>query len=76
MYRSRLVPRAMSVFGLVGGPLVCASGVAVLLGVITAGSAGQGIATLPEVIWEASLGLYLAIRGFRPAPILAADGGR
>src|SRR3712207_9328708 len=38
MYRSGLVPRRMAVLGLVGGPLVCASGAAVVLGIIEAGS--------------------------------------
>ncbi len=38
MYRSALVPRPMAVLGLIGGPLIIASGVAVLLGVIEAGS--------------------------------------
>jgi len=37
MYRSALVPRRMAVLGLVGGPLVIASGVGVLFGVIEAG---------------------------------------
>lgn len=71
MYRSRLVPRAMSVLGLVGGPLVCASGIAVMFGLIEAGSVGQFIATIPEIAWEASLGIYLTVKGFKPAPILA-----
>src|SRR3712207_6407807 len=34
MYKSALVPRAMAVLGLIGGPLVMASGVAILVGVI------------------------------------------
>src|SRR3712207_1044567 len=38
MYRSALVPRGLAVVGLIGGTGVCASGVAVLLGVIEAGS--------------------------------------
>jgi hypothetical protein len=45
MYRSALVPRGMAVVGLIGGPLVTASGVAVLFGVIEAGSVWQAIAT-------------------------------
>src|SRR5207247_7024868 len=57
MYRSGLVPRPMAVLGLVGGPLVCASGIAVLFGVLAPGSAGQAIATLPEAAWELSLGI-------------------
>jgi hypothetical protein len=66
MYRSGLVPRRMAMLGLVGGPLVCASGVAVLFGAIGRGSAWQGIATVPEIAWELSLGVYLIAKGFRP----------
>jgi hypothetical protein len=73
MYRSSLVPRGMAMLGLVGGPLVCASGIAVLFGVFEAGSAGQVIPTIPEILWEASLGIYLTIKGFKPSPITAMD---
>jgi len=65
MYRSALVPRRMAMLGLVGGPLVCASGLAVLFDVIQPGSAGQAIATIPEFAWELSLGIYLTANGFR-----------
>jgi hypothetical protein len=70
MYRSGLVPRGMAILGLIGGPLIIASGTAVMFGVFEAGSAWQGIATIPEFLWEASLGLYLTFRGFKPSPIL------
>ena len=70
MYRSGLVPRRMAMLGLVGGPLICVSGVAVLFGAIELGSVAQGIATIPEFLWELSLGLYLIVKGFRPSPIL------
>jgi Domain of unknown function (DUF4386) len=73
MYRSGLVPRAMPVLGLVGGPLIFASGIAILFGVFDAGSAWQGIATIPEFLWELSLGIYLIVKGFRPSPIIAMD---
>jgi hypothetical protein len=73
MYRSGLVPRRMAMLGLVGGPLVCASGIAVLLDAIEPGSAGQGIATIPEFLWELSLGIYLTVKGFKPSPILSGD---
>jgi hypothetical protein len=63
----------MAVLGLVGGPLVCASGIAVMFGVFEAGSAWQLIATLPEIAWELSLGIYLTVKGFRPSPIIAMD---
>ena len=71
MYRSGLVPRRMAVLGLVGGPLICASGIAVLFGVIEPGSPAQFVATVPEIAWEASLGVYLTVKGFKAsAPVL------
>jgi hypothetical protein len=75
MYRSGLVPRGMAVLGLVGGPLICLSGIAALLGVIEPGSPAQAIATAPEFAWEASLGIYLVVRGFK-APVVVPDVGR
>jgi hypothetical protein len=69
MYRSAFVPRGMAVLGLIGGPLIIASGVAVLLGVIEAGSVWQAIATIPEFFWELSLGIWLTVRGFNPSVI-------
>jgi hypothetical protein len=41
MYTSRLVPRGMAMLGLIGGPLIIASGVGVLFGVIEAGGCGS-----------------------------------
>lgn len=71
--RSGLVPRGMAVLGLVGGPLIVASGIAVLFDVLQFGGTGQGIATIPEFLWELSLGIYLTVKGFRPSPILSKD---
>jgi len=77
MYASRLVPRAMSVLGLVGGPLIVLSGTAVLLGAIAPQSTWQVVATLPEFFWELSLGIWLLARGFDPAALasLGPAGG-
>ena len=72
MYRSGLVPRPLAALGLVGGPLICASGVAVMFGVFDQGGTGQGVATIPEFIWELGLGIYLTVKGFAPSPIAAA----
>jgi hypothetical protein len=75
MYRSGLVPRGMAMLGLIGGPLVMASGIAIMFDVTERGSALQGIATIPEFFWELSLGIYCIVKGFRPSsPILAMDG--
>jgi Domain of unknown function (DUF4386) len=75
MYRSGLVPRRMAMLGLIGGPLIILSGTAVLFNVIQPGSAGQVIATIPEFVWELSLGIYLMVKGFKPSPILSGITG-
>src|SRR5829696_7627710 len=64
-----LVPRGMAVLGLVGGPLIIASGVGVLLGVMEEGGVVQGIATIPEFFWELLLGIWPIVRGFDPSAI-------
>ena len=73
MYRSELVPRRMAMLGLVGGPLICISGVAVMFGVDQPGGTLQGIATIPEFLWELSLGIYPIVKGFKAAPILSGS---
>jgi hypothetical protein len=60
----------MAMLGLVGGPLVFVSGIAVVFAVIGRGSAAQAIATIPEFLWELLLGIYLIVKGFKPSPIL------
>jgi Domain of unknown function (DUF4386) len=76
MYRSGLVPRGMAMLGLIGGPLVVASGIAVMFDVIERGSTAQAIATIPEFIWELSFGIYLIVKGFKPSLLLArVDSG-
>jgi hypothetical protein len=73
MYRSGLVPRPLAILGLIAGPLLCASGTAVLFGVVEQGAAGQIIPTIPEFFWELLLGIYLTVKGFKPAPIVSDD---
>jgi hypothetical protein len=69
MYRSGLVPRRMAMLGLIGGPVLVAAAVAILFGVIEAGSVWQIIATIPEFLWELSLGIWLTVRGFNPSAL-------
>jgi hypothetical protein len=76
MYKSELVPRKMAWLGLIGGPLIILSGTLVLFGVDHPGGPLQGIATIPEFLWELSLGIYCSVKGFRPSsPILRPDAG-
>ncbi|MGN6430353.1 MAG: DUF4386 domain-containing protein [Gaiellaceae bacterium] len=77
MYRSELVPRKAAWLGLVGGPLIIVSGTLVLFGVGNKGGTMQGLATIPEFLWELFLGVYCTFKGFRPSsPILQPDARR
>ena len=84
MFRSGLVPRRMAQLGLVGGTVGIASASATLLGIYDQVSVWAFIAIVPEFAWEASLGIWLAVKGFSTtarvlasqpvaAPQLAAD---
>ena len=70
MWRSRLLPRPMVLFGLVGGPLALCAGTGVLLGAWDSTDALPAAMTAPEAIWEFSLSVWLLVKGFRPSPIL------
>jgi hypothetical protein len=71
MYGSGLVPRGLAMFGLVGGPLIILSGTLVMFDVADLHGTVQGLATIPEFIWELGLGIYATIWGFRRSAILA-----
>ena len=72
MYRTGLMPPRLALLGVVGGPLIFLSSIAVLLGAY-----GQnGIHTLlsvPEAAFELSFAIYLIAKGFRPSPVLSGD---
>ena len=77
MYRSELVPRRAAWLGLIGGPLLILTGTAILFtGNDPSDSLRslQGLATIPEFLWELFLGIYCTFKGFRPeSPLLQAD---
>src|SRR5207344_1302543 len=71
MYKSGLVPRRMAMLGLIGGPLAFVGGVLVLFGAVANPSATLFALTAIEIVWEASLAIYLTVKGYRPSPLLA-----
>ena len=71
MYRSALVPRPMAVLGLIGGAALLARFVGILFGIIEPGSVLGSIMVIPEFIWEALLGIWLIVKGFKPSPIVS-----
>jgi Domain of unknown function (DUF4386) len=71
MYRSELVPRPWAVLGMVGGAIAFATATAVLFGAYDQTSPTNALFTLPEIVWEAFLGIYLTFWGFRSqSPVL------
>ncbi len=71
MYRSRLVPRAIPVLGLIGAPLFTSWIVGYIFGITDGGSAWHAIAVAPIFFWELSLGLWMTFKGFRKeAPLM------
>lgn len=73
MFRSGLMPRGLTMLGLIGGPLLVLSAILILLGVFDADTTPQAIFTIPEFFWELSVGLYLTFVGFKASPLLGDD---
>ncbi len=72
MYRSGLVPRLIPATGLIGAPLLLAVTIATIFGLTEHGSVWWVVAA-PIFVWELSLGVYLVVKGFKPAPIIAEE---
>lgn len=71
MYRSRLVPRAIPVIGLIGAPLFTSWIIGYIFGVTEGGTAWHAIGVAPIFVWELSLGLWMTFKGFRKdAPLM------
>jgi len=71
LYKSRLVPRAIPLIGLVGAPLLFAATFAALFGYGEPGVGISMLAVLPIAVWEFSVGTWMLIKGFKPAPVTA-----
>ncbi len=84
MYKSELVPRRMAMLGLIGGPLAFVGGVFVLFGAIEDPSGALFAFTAIEIAWEASLAIYLTVKGYReqspllaqPTPVIGTRAGQ
>ena len=69
--RTRLVPRIIPAMGLIGGPLLIIAVFAALFGQHTSLTGLAALPMIPVAAWEFSLGVWLALKGFRPSPITA-----
>jgi hypothetical protein len=69
LFKSRLVPRTLSIIGIAGGAPLIAGYLAVMFGVIDRVSPLAALSALPVAVFEFSLGIYLVIKGFRPSAV-------
>jgi hypothetical protein len=74
LYRSGLVPRILPTIGLIGAPLLLAADIAIFFGVFDR-TGPIALAALPIAAWEFSLGVYLTVKGFKPAAVAALRSG-
>ena len=73
LYKSRLVPRGLSLIGIVGGPLLVIGYLAVLFGAIDQHGAVAGLSALLVAVFEFSLGVWLIVKGFDPEAVAALE---
>lgn len=66
LYQSRLVPRGLTLIGLIGGPVLIVGDILVLFGYIGQHDPSTGLFALPVAVFEFSLGIYLVVKGFKP----------
>lgn len=73
MWKTRLLPRFLSILGLIGGPALLLGSCGVMFGHFEIGSTVHGLSVAPEFLWELMLGLWLLIRGFNRTAVAALD---
>jgi len=71
LYHSRLVPRGLSLIGIVGGPVLFIGYFAILFGIIGQHAPLAMLFAIPVALFEFSLGIYLVVKGFKPSSITA-----
>jgi hypothetical protein len=69
LYKARLVPRGLSLIGIVGGPLLLIGYFAVLFGLVGQHEPMAGISAIPVAVFEFSLGVYLVVKGFNKSAV-------
>lgn len=73
MWKTRLLPRFLSILGLIGGPALLLGSCGVLFGHFEFGSTVHSLSVAPEFFWELLLGIWLLVRGFNPAALASLD---
>ncbi len=73
LYQSRLVPRALSLIGIIGGPILIAGFIAVLFGLIEIDSSLKGLSAVGVALFELSLGVWLVVKGFNSKAVASLE---
>jgi len=68
LYQSRLIPRGLSIIGLIGGPILIVGDVSVLFGFIDQHAPLTSLFAIPVALFEFSLGIWLVVKGFNSTP--------
>jgi len=69
LYQSKLIPRWLSVWGLIGAPLMLAGGLLGMFGSLTETSVLGTFIFLPIAVNEMVLAVWLIVKGFNPSAI-------
>jgi hypothetical protein len=69
LYKSRLVPRALALIGIVGGPILIVGYISVLFGIIGRLDTLAMLSAVPVALFEFSLGVWLVAKGFNSSAI-------
>ena len=72
LYQSELIPRFISGWGLIGAPMVLASALLVMFGLINPSSTIHVVLMLPIAVQEMVFAVWLIVKGFNPA-VLTSD---
>jgi hypothetical protein len=72
LYKSRLVPRSLSLLGIIGAPVLIVGYMAILFGVIDRISSMAAFSAVPVALFEFSLGVWLVVKGFNSTPAITA----
>lgn len=71
LYKSRLVPRTLSIIGILGAPMLVAGHLSVMFGAIGQRDPSTFIFAVLVALFEFSLGVWLVVKGFNPsAPLI------
>lgn len=76
LYKSRLVPRVLSLIGIIGAPLLIFGDIAILFGFIEQRTPSAILFAILVAVFEFSLGIWLVVKGFNSSAALILSAKR